>query len=113
MPGQSCAPCECNGNVNPQEEGHCDPFTGQCLKCLRNTAGHHCEKCADGYFGDAVIDKNCRGKMSLLSLSTFKEHKNVRSLCKMDRDMCTFAERVNLQIVSWQVQVENSEVGLG
>ncbi|RMC15554.1 hypothetical protein DUI87_07750 [Hirundo rustica rustica] len=60
MPGQLCAPCECNGNVNPQEEGHCDPFTGQCLKCLGNTAGHHCEKCADGYYGDAVIDKNCR-----------------------------------------------------
>uniref|UniRef100_A0A8C0ES47 Laminin subunit alpha-1 n=1 Tax=Bubo bubo TaxID=30461 RepID=A0A8C0ES47_BUBBB len=60
MPGQSCAPCECNGNVNPQEDGYCDTFTGQCLKCLGNTAGHHCEKCADGYYGDAVIEKSCR-----------------------------------------------------
>ncbi|KFQ65922.1 Laminin subunit alpha-1, partial [Pelecanus crispus] len=60
MPGQSCAPCECSGNVNPQEDGHCDTFTGQCLKCLGNTAGHHCEKCADGYYGDAVIEKSCR-----------------------------------------------------
>uniref|UniRef100_A0A8C0ERI5 Laminin subunit alpha-1 n=1 Tax=Bubo bubo TaxID=30461 RepID=A0A8C0ERI5_BUBBB len=59
MPGQSCAPCECNGNVNPQEDGYCDTFTGQCLKCLGNTAGHHCEKCADGYYGDAVIEKSC------------------------------------------------------
>ncbi|KAJ7414023.1 laminin subunit alpha 1 [Willisornis vidua] len=59
MPGQSCAPCECNGNANPQEDGYCDNLTGQCLKCLGNTAGHHCEKCADGYYGDAVIDKNC------------------------------------------------------
>ncbi|NXI37250.1 LAMA1 protein, partial [Galbula dea] len=58
--GHSCAPCECNGNVNPQEEGYCDTFTGQCLKCLRNTAGHHCEKCAEGYYGDAVSEKSCR-----------------------------------------------------
>uniref|UniRef100_A0A663M6Q6 Laminin subunit alpha-1 n=1 Tax=Athene cunicularia TaxID=194338 RepID=A0A663M6Q6_ATHCN len=60
MPGQSCTPCECSGNVNPQEDGYCDTFTGQCLKCLGNTAGHHCEKCADGYYGDAVIEKSCR-----------------------------------------------------
>uniref|UniRef100_A0A663M6X7 Laminin subunit alpha-1 n=1 Tax=Athene cunicularia TaxID=194338 RepID=A0A663M6X7_ATHCN len=59
MPGQSCTPCECSGNVNPQEDGYCDTFTGQCLKCLGNTAGHHCEKCADGYYGDAVIEKSC------------------------------------------------------
>uniref|UniRef100_A0A8B9DNQ1 Laminin subunit alpha-1 n=1 Tax=Anser cygnoides TaxID=8845 RepID=A0A8B9DNQ1_ANSCY len=60
VPGQSCAPCECNGNVDPQEDGHCDTVTGQCLKCVGNTAGHHCEKCADGYYGDAVVEKSCR-----------------------------------------------------
>lgn len=103
MPGQLCTPCECNGNVNPQEEGHCDPVTGQCLKCLGNTAGHHCEKCADGYYGDAVIEKNCRGKLLFLLLPTFKKHENVVFMCRMDGDMCTFAERVNLQVVSWQV----------
>lgn len=87
MPGQSCAPCECHGNVNPQEEGYCDPFTGQCLKCLGNTAGHHCEKCADGYYGDAVTDRNCRGKLLLLLLSVFKEHKTVVFTRKMDGDV--------------------------
>uniref|UniRef100_A0A8B9S3L0 Laminin subunit alpha-1 n=1 Tax=Apteryx owenii TaxID=8824 RepID=A0A8B9S3L0_APTOW len=60
VPGQSCVPCECNGNVNPQEDGHCDTVTGQCLKCVGNTGGHHCERCADGYYGDAVIEKSCR-----------------------------------------------------
>ncbi|KAI6075043.1 Laminin subunit alpha-1 [Aix galericulata] len=55
----SCAPCECNGNVDPQEDGHCDTVTGQCLKCVGNTAGDHCEKCADGYYGDAVAEKSC------------------------------------------------------
>uniref|UniRef100_A0A8B9ZI22 Laminin subunit alpha-2 n=1 Tax=Anas platyrhynchos TaxID=8839 RepID=A0A8B9ZI22_ANAPL len=59
VPGQSCAPCECNGNVDPQEDGHCDTATGQCLKCVGNTAGDHCEKCADGYYGDAVAEKSC------------------------------------------------------
>jgi len=66
VPGQSCVPCECNGNVNPQEDGYCDTITGQCLKCVGNTAGLHCEKCADGYYGDAVTEKSCRGKLLLL-----------------------------------------------
>uniref|UniRef100_A0A8C3QB86 Laminin subunit alpha-1 n=1 Tax=Geospiza parvula TaxID=87175 RepID=A0A8C3QB86_GEOPR len=84
MAGQSCAPCECNGNVNPQEEGHCDPFTGQCLKCLGNTAGHHCEKCADGYYGDAVIDKNCRACACHVngSLSSTCQHETGVCSCK-------------------------------
>ncbi|XP_038249040.1 laminin subunit alpha-1 [Dermochelys coriacea] len=59
VPGESCVPCDCNGNIDPAEDGHCDALTGECLKCVRNTQGHHCEKCADGYYGDAVIAKNC------------------------------------------------------
>uniref|UniRef100_A0A8C5X3Z9 Laminin subunit alpha 1 n=1 Tax=Malurus cyaneus samueli TaxID=2593467 RepID=A0A8C5X3Z9_9PASS len=82
MPGQSCAPCECNGNVNPQEEGHCDPLTGQCLKCLGNTAGHHCEKCADGYYGDAVIEKNCRACACHVNGS-------LSSTCQHDTGICS------------------------
>lgn len=62
VPGEACVPCECNGNVDPSEPGHCDPVTGECLKCLRNTAGTHCERCADGFYGDAVDAKNCRGE---------------------------------------------------
>lgn len=68
MPGESCVPCDCNGNIDPTEDGHCDAFTGECLKCVRNTQGHHCEKCADGYYGDAVIAKSCHGKFLLLWL---------------------------------------------
>uniref|UniRef100_A0A674JA14 Laminin subunit alpha-1 n=1 Tax=Terrapene triunguis TaxID=2587831 RepID=A0A674JA14_9SAUR len=59
VPGESCVPCDCNGNIDPTEDGHCDALTGECLKCVRNTQGHHCEKCADGYYGDAVIAKSC------------------------------------------------------
>ncbi|XP_033010826.1 laminin subunit alpha-1 [Lacerta agilis] len=60
VPGQSCVPCDCNGNVDPTEDGHCNSLTGECLKCIGNTVGQHCESCADGYYGDAVISKDCR-----------------------------------------------------
>ncbi|PNJ81312.1 LAMA1 isoform 6 [Pongo abelii] len=60
VPGESCVPCDCSGNVDPSEAGHCDSVTGECLKCLGNTDGAHCERCADGFYGDAVTAKNCR-----------------------------------------------------
>ncbi|XP_033856869.3 laminin subunit alpha-1-like [Acipenser ruthenus] len=60
VPGELCVPCDCNGNVNPLEPGHCDTRTGQCLKCVGNTTGSHCERCADGYFGDAIVAKKCQ-----------------------------------------------------
>uniref|UniRef100_UPI00398EB503 laminin subunit alpha-1 n=1 Tax=Pristiophorus japonicus TaxID=55135 RepID=UPI00398EB503 len=59
-PGESCEPCDCSGNIDPSVPGRCDPVTGECLKCIRNTAGRFCERCADRYHGDAVIAKNCR-----------------------------------------------------
>ncbi|XP_012413663.1 laminin subunit alpha-1 [Trichechus manatus latirostris] len=60
VPGASCVPCNCSGNVDPLEPGHCDSVTGECLKCIGNTGGAHCERCADGFYGDAVTAKNCR-----------------------------------------------------
>lgn len=62
MPGESCVPCNCSGNVDPLEAGHCDSVTGECLRCIGNTDGAHCERCADGFYGDAVTAKNCRGE---------------------------------------------------
>ncbi|XP_016296227.1 laminin subunit alpha-1-like [Sinocyclocheilus anshuiensis] len=59
-PGRRCLACECNGNVDPAEAGHCDGRSGECLKCLGHTAGRHCERCADGFYGDAVTLKNCQ-----------------------------------------------------
>eukprot|EP00064_Thunnus_orientalis_P022038 superscaffoldBa00007097_g22218 len=58
--GGTCTPCECNGNVDVSEAGHCDTVTGECLRCLGNTAGRHCEvgvagrrceECISGWFG--------------------------------------------------------------
>ncbi|XP_059205207.1 laminin subunit alpha-1 [Centropristis striata] len=58
--GGACVRCQCNGNVDSEEAGHCDTVTGECLRCLGNTAGRHCEVCQPGYYGDAVHAKDCR-----------------------------------------------------
>uniref|UniRef100_A0A665TLL1 Laminin, alpha 1 n=1 Tax=Echeneis naucrates TaxID=173247 RepID=A0A665TLL1_ECHNA len=58
--GGTCVRCECNGNVNISEAGHCDTVTGECLHCLGNTGGRHCEICQSGYYGDAVSNKDCQ-----------------------------------------------------
>ncbi|XP_056099529.1 laminin subunit alpha-1 [Rhinichthys klamathensis goyatoka] len=60
VPGQRCSVCECNGNVDLSEAGHCDGLTGECVKCVSHTAGRHCERCQDGFYGDAVTHKNCQ-----------------------------------------------------
>ncbi|XP_047423850.1 laminin subunit alpha-1 [Mugil cephalus] len=58
--GGACVRCECNGNVDVSIAGHCDTISGECLRCLGNTAGRHCEVCRPGYYGDAVVAKDCR-----------------------------------------------------
>uniref|UniRef100_A0AC35UH10 Laminin subunit beta-1 n=1 Tax=Rhabditophanes sp. KR3021 TaxID=114890 RepID=A0AC35UH10_9BILA len=57
--GGSCQKCDCNGNINFNEEGNCDSESGDCLKCLYHTVGDQCQHCVNGYYGDAKI-KNCQ-----------------------------------------------------
>ncbi|XP_063079180.1 laminin subunit alpha-4 [Engraulis encrasicolus] len=60
-PGDSCKKCDCNGNSDPNLIfNECSNVTGQCLNCWGNTAGANCERCAPGFYGDAVSAKNCR-----------------------------------------------------
>lgn len=60
-PVQLCQACDCNGNVDPNAVGNCNRTTGECLKCVYNTAGPHCEQCLPGHFGDplALPHGNC------------------------------------------------------
>lgn len=66
MPGSRCKACVCSGNVDLNRTGNCNTTTGECLKCLYNTAGPTCSQCADGFFGDAVSG-TCQGNTAIHS----------------------------------------------
>ncbi|KXJ07983.1 laminin-like protein epi-1 [Exaiptasia diaphana] len=58
-PTNVCIPCNCTGNLDLTKINSCDQVTGKCIKCASKTAGEHCERCASGFYGDAVVAKNC------------------------------------------------------
>lgn len=58
--GEICRPCNCSGNIDESDAGACDSVTGDCLQCLNNTSGTACNLCAPGFYGDAVVSKNCQ-----------------------------------------------------
>ncbi|XP_067402829.1 laminin subunit alpha-2 isoform X2 [Emydura macquarii macquarii] len=60
IPGGSCRPCQCNDNLDFSIPGSCDSLSGACLICKPGITGQYCERCADGYFGDALDAKNCQ-----------------------------------------------------
>ncbi|XP_067391238.1 laminin subunit gamma-2 isoform X2 [Emydura macquarii macquarii] len=53
-PVRPCRPCQCNNNVDPSAVGNCDQLTGECLKCIYNTAGFYCDRCREGFFGNPL-----------------------------------------------------------
>ncbi|XP_072275869.1 laminin subunit gamma-2 [Pyxicephalus adspersus] len=60
-PPRLCRPCACNNNIDHTVEGSCDRVTGECLKCIYNTAGFYCDRCKEGYFGNPM-DPNPQNK---------------------------------------------------
>ncbi|XP_076804829.1 laminin subunit beta-1-like isoform X2 [Clavelina lepadiformis] len=78
-----CRECECNGNVDTLDPDACDAATGVCTGCLYDTAGPHCERCKDFYYGSA-FDKTCRVcACNLLGTD--------RSTCEDDQCQCNLA----------------------
>lgn len=55
--GLACRACDCNNNIDLNAVRNCNHETGECLKCVNNTAGFHCEDCLSGYYGDALSDR--------------------------------------------------------
>uniref|UniRef100_A0A3Q0SDU6 Laminin, gamma 2 n=1 Tax=Amphilophus citrinellus TaxID=61819 RepID=A0A3Q0SDU6_AMPCI len=50
-----CRPCQCNGHIDVRVPGSCDRSSGECLKCVNNTRGQHCEDCVRGFYHTAVL----------------------------------------------------------
>ncbi|KAL8178112.1 UNVERIFIED_CONTAM: Laminin subunit gamma-1 [Gekko kuhli] len=53
-PVRLCRLCQCSDNIDPNAVGNCNRLTGECLKCIYNTAGFYCDRCKDGFFGNPL-----------------------------------------------------------
>lgn len=69
-PVRRCRPCQCNDNIDPNAVGNCDRTTGECLKCIYNTAGFYCDRCKEGFYGSALAS-NPADKCKPCSCSPF------------------------------------------
>uniref|UniRef100_A0A8C5GX37 Laminin subunit gamma-1 n=1 Tax=Gouania willdenowi TaxID=441366 RepID=A0A8C5GX37_GOUWI len=53
-PVRACHICKCSDNIDPNAVGNCNRETGECLKCIYNTAGFFCDRCQEGFYGNAL-----------------------------------------------------------
>ncbi|XP_061560844.1 laminin subunit alpha-2 isoform X2 [Phycodurus eques] len=87
VPGFSCQPCNCHGNLDLSTPGSCDPITGQCLHCRHGYSGVACDSCDDGFFGDAITAKNCQPCRCHINGS-------VSEICNKESGRCQCRENV-------------------
>uniref|UniRef100_A0A8C9VFY3 Laminin subunit gamma-1 n=1 Tax=Scleropages formosus TaxID=113540 RepID=A0A8C9VFY3_SCLFO len=69
-PASPCRACKCSDNIDPNAVGNCDRETGECLKCIYNTDGFFCDRCKDGFYGNALA-ANPADKCKACSCSPF------------------------------------------
>nr|AAV51313.1 ORF-2 [Sea perch iridovirus] len=84
-PVRPCRRCLCSGNIDDNPVGQCDPETGECLRCLHNTDGFFCDRCAEGYYGNA--------------LTSDPNHKCKECLCNVQGSSHQFCDKVTGQCV--------------
>ncbi|KAM9719019.1 laminin subunit gamma-1 [Menidia menidia] len=53
-PVRICRACKCSDNIDPNAVGNCNRENGECLKCIYNTDGFFCDRCKDGFYGNAL-----------------------------------------------------------
>uniref|UniRef100_A0A673CW12 Basement membrane-specific heparan sulfate proteoglycan core protein n=1 Tax=Sphaeramia orbicularis TaxID=375764 RepID=A0A673CW12_9TELE len=87
VPGGSCQPCDCHGNLDLSIPDSCDPITGQCLRCRQGYGGVACDSCAEGYYGDAVTARNCQPCQCHINGS-------VSEVCNKETGQCPCRENV-------------------
>ena len=61
---RACRACKCSDNMDPNAVGNCDRETGECLKCIHNTDGFFCDRCKEGFYGNALAPSpadKCKG----------------------------------------------------
>ncbi|KAK5616507.1 hypothetical protein CRENBAI_009395 [Crenichthys baileyi] len=87
VPGGSCQPCTCNGNLDLAVPDSCDSITGHCLRCRQGYDGVTCDSCADGYYGDAITLQNCQPCQCHINGS-------VSEVCNKENGQCQCRENV-------------------
>ena len=90
---RECRKCECSRNIDPSAIGNCNRTTGECLRCIDDTAGFNCEKCKSGFFGDALAPKT-NGQKSCQACQcyppgTFHSDENMLPECNSITGKCS------------------------
>ncbi|KAK1171888.1 hypothetical protein AOXY_G6820 [Acipenser oxyrinchus oxyrinchus] len=81
--GGTCKKCNCNGNSDPNLIfSDCHNTTGHCQNCWHKTTGVNCERCAPGYYGDAIGAKSCRECNCDTCGTNSCDHRTGRCYCK-------------------------------